>query len=363
MTKKEYLEALNTELERLNIEDRADAINYYSEYFDEAGEENIKQVISELGSPEELAQKFLPESREGISGEQAPRKRSILFYSAIGLSVIAFLIILTIAVNYITGSVKHVKTDVKVNSENASVEKQKLYKYANEDLPAFKNISVNVSNANVEIEPSTDGKYGIELALVIYEDEFVTHDVQDVSTLLVQIEEPHNSRSVSEDFSKVTQYVKITIPEDAYENFVLLSSNGEITIDLANGSLKKLAVTTSNDEIELKNATCPDISLTTSNGAIVLEHVEGDVIHALTSNDTIQLLHSSLETSAELITSNDDVEIVLNGAVSDFTIDAGTSNGNIYIDDTKYDTSAIMKGGSKSLIISTSNSDIHISFQ
>ena len=179
----------------------------------------------------------------------------------------------------------------------------------------------------------------------------------------MQIEEPHNSRSVSEDFSKVTQYVKSTIPEDAYENFVLLSSNGEITIDLANGSLKKLAVTTSNDEIELKNATCPDISLTTSNGAIVLEHVEGDVIHVLTSNDTIQLLHSSLETSAELITSNDDVEIVLNGAVSDFTIDAGTSNGNIYIDDTKYDTSAIMKGGSKSLIISTSNSDIHISFQ
>ena len=38
-------------------------------------------------------------------------------------------------------------------------------------------------------------------------------------------------------------------------------------------------------------------------------------------------------------------------------------NVNFYIDDTKYDTSAIMKGGSKSLIISTSNSDIHISFQ
>ena len=48
------------ELERLLMDipegDRIDAIEYYYDYFDEAGVENEQKVIRELGSPERVAQ-------------------------------------------------------------------------------------------------------------------------------------------------------------------------------------------------------------------------------------------------------------------------------------------------------------------
>lgn len=46
------LEALLTDIP---IEERNEAMKYYSDYFDDAGEENVDQIISELGTPERIA--------------------------------------------------------------------------------------------------------------------------------------------------------------------------------------------------------------------------------------------------------------------------------------------------------------------
>ncbi|MDD6327883.1 MAG: DUF4097 family beta strand repeat-containing protein [Lachnospiraceae bacterium] len=362
MTKKEYLEELNVALIRLNIDDRADALNYYSEYFDEAGEENTEQVIRELGSPEELARKFLTESGEDVSKKQQLRKRSTRFYCAITISAIAFIIILTFATNFIIHLTKRVSTNVKVNSQDASTEKQQLYEYANDDLPAFKNISIYISNASVEIEPSTNGKYGIELALVIYEDETVTHDVTDVSTLLVQIEEPHNSRSVSKKYGNVKQYVKITVPEDVYGNFELMTSNANLTIALANSSLDRLNATTSNSKIHIADVTCPNIDATTSNDEISVTNVGCNELLASTSNGNIVLSDTYIDSNATLTTSNDDVLINLPGSMDDYTISAYTSNGDITIGDDSYENQTKCGTGPKVISINTSNGDVDISF-
>lgn len=55
MTRNEYLTRLAELLQDIPVEERVSAMEYYNDYFDDAGEENEEQVIRELGSPEQVA--------------------------------------------------------------------------------------------------------------------------------------------------------------------------------------------------------------------------------------------------------------------------------------------------------------------
>lgn len=65
MNRKEYLERLEQLLLVLPYEEREEALQYYNDYFDDAGSENEADVIRELGSPEEVVAKI----RAGYAGE------------------------------------------------------------------------------------------------------------------------------------------------------------------------------------------------------------------------------------------------------------------------------------------------------
>lgn len=55
MTRTDYLAELNKYLRRLPEADYQEAMDYFTEYFDEAGPENEEAVIAELGTPKEAA--------------------------------------------------------------------------------------------------------------------------------------------------------------------------------------------------------------------------------------------------------------------------------------------------------------------
>lgn len=55
MNRKKFLDELAFLLQDIDDFERKEAIQYYQNYFDEAGSENEQQVISELGSPEKVA--------------------------------------------------------------------------------------------------------------------------------------------------------------------------------------------------------------------------------------------------------------------------------------------------------------------
>ena len=59
MNKETYLQELRKGLKILPQFDRDEAIEFYEEYFDEAGVENEAKVIEELGDPKALAKKIL----------------------------------------------------------------------------------------------------------------------------------------------------------------------------------------------------------------------------------------------------------------------------------------------------------------
>ena len=68
MTREEYLNELKSSIMSLTTDEQAEAIQYYSDYFDEADDD--EKVMRELGTPEELAKEedlvFLCGHYEGI---------------------------------------------------------------------------------------------------------------------------------------------------------------------------------------------------------------------------------------------------------------------------------------------------------
>lgn len=55
MNRIEFMTQLAALLQDISVEERKEAMQYYNDYFDDAGEENEKQVIIELGSPKKVA--------------------------------------------------------------------------------------------------------------------------------------------------------------------------------------------------------------------------------------------------------------------------------------------------------------------
>lgn len=58
MSRKEFMERLEKLLWNISESEREEALQYYNDYFDDAGEENEAKVIEELVSPEQVAQKI-----------------------------------------------------------------------------------------------------------------------------------------------------------------------------------------------------------------------------------------------------------------------------------------------------------------
>lgn len=55
MNRAEFMERLRELLGDISESEREEALNYYEDYFDDAGEENEQSVIESLGSPEKVA--------------------------------------------------------------------------------------------------------------------------------------------------------------------------------------------------------------------------------------------------------------------------------------------------------------------
>ena len=59
MNRDEYLRALSRELRKLPRDEFERAMEYYTEYFDEAGPENVQYVIDDLGEPRDVAKEII----------------------------------------------------------------------------------------------------------------------------------------------------------------------------------------------------------------------------------------------------------------------------------------------------------------
>lgn len=79
MDKREFLNRLRNELMDLTAEERKEALEYYEEYFADAGEENEADVLRTLGSPKQTAEHIkagLWKAEEGMFTENGYREKT-----------------------------------------------------------------------------------------------------------------------------------------------------------------------------------------------------------------------------------------------------------------------------------------------
>lgn len=86
MTRAEYLAELNVRLAALPEEERASAIGYYVEFFDDAGPDAEQQVIERLGTPEHLARQLIGDTVGDRIRPLRQRKRTVWMWILIVLA-------------------------------------------------------------------------------------------------------------------------------------------------------------------------------------------------------------------------------------------------------------------------------------
>ncbi len=75
MTRQEFLTRLRNKLSILSPEEQRDAVQFYEEYFEEAGPENEQAILAELGSPDLLAEKIISgEGKVILKGRKKPER-------------------------------------------------------------------------------------------------------------------------------------------------------------------------------------------------------------------------------------------------------------------------------------------------
>ena len=90
MTRTEYIAKLTKYLRKLTQKDYEEALEYFMEYFEEAGPENEAQVIAELGTPKEAAHEVISRllDEKIIEDKSSLRNKTTILWIAI-LAVLA----------------------------------------------------------------------------------------------------------------------------------------------------------------------------------------------------------------------------------------------------------------------------------
>jgi Predicted membrane protein len=84
MDKNKFMAELSSQLSRIDAQERAEAIAFYNEYFEEAGIENEQMVIEELGSPTQVAAQIKADAAvKEIRTDSSPVKKGIALWTVI----------------------------------------------------------------------------------------------------------------------------------------------------------------------------------------------------------------------------------------------------------------------------------------
>lgn len=87
MNRSEFFKKLELGLAKVSKEERDAALDYYHEYFDDAGPENEERVIDELGSPAQIAARIKADSAvKKLEGDDKPSVKK-------GISAVWFVIV------------------------------------------------------------------------------------------------------------------------------------------------------------------------------------------------------------------------------------------------------------------------------
>ena len=105
MSREEYLRALSRELRRLPKDEYEKAMDYYVEYFEEAGPEKEQEIIADLGEPKEVAAQIIMDAAmERMDKPQKSMRRRLSTVWVVILAVCAAPIALPLALGMLAAA-------------------------------------------------------------------------------------------------------------------------------------------------------------------------------------------------------------------------------------------------------------------
>lgn len=98
MNRSEFMRQLTSGINTLPEEEFNNAINYYNEYFDEAGKKKEKKVIEELGNPSHIAEQIMADyaEKQSVVKQEKPKKEMPVWLLILLICTSPFWIVLAI---------------------------------------------------------------------------------------------------------------------------------------------------------------------------------------------------------------------------------------------------------------------------
>lgn len=391
MTRTEFLTKLEQALAALPYEERRDALNYYEEYFDSAGQEKEAQTIADLGSPEEVARSILESSAESVSDAAAepneakaatPKKASskkkksyftsfnykVLFVVVVALLVCKFgansKATLAPSPSSVSDSASSqpqtvvstsVFSAVSSTDESASTITENCFTTASNEPSDF-TIVLPVSDLQDMLELEFD--YGhIQFETAPADTENATFEFKDFPPAYVEQDSPaeHYTRIRCKlpNFSDVSHQPKsvltITLPENALNKLKIKSHTGGT--DLGEMTLNELTGNFSTGSLSATSLTASNVNIDFATGSLDIETLDckkADISHA-TGSVILGLVRNADDFTLESSTGDNDV--TLEGSPADYNISAQCTTGTLEVDGVTY---------KKKSYTSSSSSDRHI---
>lgn len=282
----------------------------------------------------------------------------------ISLRIAAVFIPLGIAL-MIIGGLMGAKRGVYINSDwKICLNESENYSFENYTYTGVDSISVNVSNANIIVEESSDNQFGIKAELSYLSDE----PVVGVENGILKFEKTtkHSFNLFSFDFNMFddsSNTVIIYVPKNSsLDDISLYTSNGRI--ELNEIKAKTVVADTSNGSIvSSKLNITEESSFTTSNGRIEIDGIFLEKTYIKTSNGKI-IANGTFKGNTNLKTSNGTITFTNSIRRDDCDIKADTSNGSITIDGSKVSSDDFYENNKSenAVDLKSSNGNITVEF-
>lgn len=359
MNQYEYLKELRRCLSILDRVEEDRVIEYYAELIGDKVELGIpeEEVLSQLGTPRQLADKILAETQED---EDYTEKVFTVSDSEIS-SVKVDIDLMKVKVCYRQDDKNEIRITYYENNKHKPTVTTEDGQVTLKDKTDFFSNLFNTGMVNIK-----RGKL-----------ETIVEIPKNNKTLKINIE-TSNAKITANNLNADSLYLETSnadidisgeFTDDVYCKTSNASINGEnikahtVNFDTSNGSCNAETVVshslefgTSNASINISSINSDSVRLDTSNNSINLgDTIANDSFYAQTSNGNINTKGIDSD-KIELDTSNGSIIATIIGKEKDFRIESGTSNGNDNISG-RGNSSA-----SKSLLAYTSNGNINIDF-
>ena len=93
MTKEEYIRELRARISHLPKEEQESALRYYMEYLEDAGDRPMEQIIEELGTPQQVAERIIADCAQSAVEEKSAHTGCVLGTLAVVTSPVWMLVL------------------------------------------------------------------------------------------------------------------------------------------------------------------------------------------------------------------------------------------------------------------------------